>query len=476
MSLKPNKIWSGLKLTQQYMLASFVILVCCMIGIGWWVGRKIETGVINETSATTALYMNSFIAPLLQELADNDEISPENLKRLDSLVQDTPLGQDIVSIKVWRPDGEVVYAANPELIGQYYEMSEMAKQAWKGIVSTELSGLHDEEHGNERQFGKRLLETYSPIRKQNGDEVIAVAEFYQTAVNLEAQLAEARLYGWFILIIATAVVYLVLAGIVRRGSDTIVDQQRELSDKVRQLTGLLSENSLLSERVRRAARGTTASNENFLRRISAELHDGPAQALGLALLRLDEVLQVSQNGGGPNKDEVKAKADLAVIQRSLREALEEIRKLSAGLILPELEDLTMRETLARVVRVHEQRSQTRVGLSVEKLTDNISLPVKITIYRVVQEALNNAYRHAGGKDQHVHIGQIDERLTVEIADGGPGFEPDSRVNQNGHLGLLGMRQRVESLGGKFTVDAAPGLGTRIRAEFPEQPPEGHYVQ
>jgi hypothetical protein len=291
---RTRNLWNLLSLAQQYMLASFVVLVCCMAGVGWWVSREIQSGVMQETAATTALYMNSFVAPLVQELDGGEHLRPAHIASLDALVRETPLGQQVLSFKIWNRAGRVVYSANPDLIGRVFPMSGGALRAWQGSVSSDISELEDQEHENERQFSERLLETYSPVRSENNSEIIAVAEFYQTVAHLEAQLSAARVSGWLVVGMVTIAMYVMLAGIVRRGSDTIERQQRDLWDKLRQLTELLTQNKLLSERVRRAASGSTARNERFLRRISAELHDGPAQALGLALLRLDSVIAHSE--------------------------------------------------------------------------------------------------------------------------------------------------------------------------------------
>lgn len=472
MTLKLTGFWQRFSLAQQYMLASFTVLLCCMAAVGWWISREIEDSVVHETATTTALYMNSFVAPLVQELADREQLDPESIASLDKLVNETPLGRQIVSFKLWSSDGQVVYSANPELIGQRFPLSAGAKDAWSGTVSAHVSELEDEEHQNEQQFGDRLLETYSPIRKQDSDRIVAVAEFYQTVDNLEAQLAHARLLGWLVIGAATLIAYLALAGIVQRGSDTIVRQQRELRAKVRQLTGLLAQNRALGDRVRRAATGTTARNEHFLKRISAELHDGPAQALGLAVLRLDAVIAHTAECDCDKPGLARSSTDLDIVQNSLREALDEIRKLSSGMILPELGDLRLRETVARVIRSHEQRTGTEVGLEMGALNGEASLPVKITIYRFIQEALNNAYRHAGGVGQRVAVRNGDGWLLVEVSDEGPGFDIAHGYVEEGHLGIEGMRQRVESMGGVFGIDSGRGRGTRVSAELPLHPAEG----
>src|SRR5689334_15111543 len=99
-------------LAQRFMLASLIILIAGMAGIGIWVGDQIKNGVIHRTGATTALYVDSFVAPLLQELDSAGTLSPQRHEQLDKLLQDTPMGQQIVTLKVWNPTGKVVYSTD----------------------------------------------------------------------------------------------------------------------------------------------------------------------------------------------------------------------------------------------------------------------------------------------------------------------------------------------------------------------------
>src|SRR5574342_599547 len=96
-------------LAQRFMLASLVVLIAGMAGIGVWIGNEFNNGVIHRTGATTALYVDSFVAPHLQELGAHGKVSPESHQKLSKLLQDTPMGQQIVTFKVWDPTGKVVY-------------------------------------------------------------------------------------------------------------------------------------------------------------------------------------------------------------------------------------------------------------------------------------------------------------------------------------------------------------------------------
>jgi signal transduction histidine kinase len=109
------------------------------------------------------------------------------------------------------------------------------------------------------------------------------------------------------------------------------------------------------------------------------------------------------------------------VQSSLNSALKEMRGIAAGLSLPQLSELSLPETVIRAVRSHERRTGTQVELELESVPDQVPEPLKITVYRLVQEALNNAYRHAGGIGQQVRVNGQGSQLVVVVSDSGPGF-------------------------------------------------------
>ncbi len=165
---------------------------------------------------------------------------------------------------------------------------------------------------------------------------------------------------------------------------------------------------------------------------------------------------------------------MSSIQSSLQHAQKEVRAISTGLSLPQLAELSLPETVIRAVRAHERRTSTRVKLEVAPLPEQAALPVKITVYRLIQESLNNSYRHAGGANQQIRAFMDGEVLALEISDEGPGFVPQPAATFNGHLGLAGMRERVESLGGTFSVKSEPGNGTQVTARLALRGEEGEH--
>jgi signal transduction histidine kinase len=241
-----------------------------------------------------------------------------------------------------------------------------------------------------------------------------------------------------------------------------------LNGQISRLTELLAQNRELHDRVRRAAGSVATLNERLLRRIGSELHDGPAQDLGLALLKLDALIgRWEESQGAPRFTE-----ELSGIQSSLQNAQKEVRAISSGLSLPQLAELSLPESVIRAVRAHERRTGSRIKLDVASLPEQAALPVKITVYRVIQESLNNAYRHAGGANPQIRAFMDGGLLALEVSDNGPGFVSQSSASFDGHLGLAGMRERVESLGGTFSVQSEPGKGTQVMARLALRAEEG----
>lgn len=460
--LKPLK---NLTLSQKFALASLLIILAGMAGIGAWVQKQIEKGVIHRAGAVTALYVDSFVAPNLQELGWGEVLQPEHEEYLRTLLQETPLGRHIVAFKVWDTRGRLLYSTDDSRVGKTYPMHEGFLRARLGDVSARISQLDQEENKSLGELHAQLLETYSPVWYSGTDEIIAVAEFYQRTDELQSEIAVLKRQSWLVVGLVGLGIYLLLSVFVRRVSDTIDLQQRELERRVAQLTDILGQNQELHDRVRRAAASVALLNESYLRRVGSELHDGPAQDLGLSILKLDAVIARMEERRGENEDKEVVEL-LTGVEGSLQNALKEMRGIAAGLSLPQLVELELPETVVRAVRAHERQTGTQVNLELASLPQQAALPLKITVYRLIQEALNNAFRHAGGKGQNVRVHGEGQFLVVEVSDTGEGFDVAKTASLDGHLGLRGMRERVESLGGTFRIASETGKGTRILAHLP----------
>jgi signal transduction histidine kinase len=461
--------YSRLSLAQRFSLLSFILIFGAMFLVGTWTGSQIEAGVIHRTADLTALYVDSLLSHHLQDMMASDGASDAHAAEVRSLLGDSPLGRSLAAYKVWTPDGRIIYSSEPALVGLEFPVEGGLAQALSGSVHSEISSLTQPE---ERVFGERwgrLIETYAPLSGEAEGEIIGVIEFYQTTDTLESQIRAAQLRSWFVLGISGVVIFLLLARQIYGASRTINLQQNDLQDKVKQLSALLSQNEQLHQRVSRAAARTAALNERFLSRISADLHDGPGQDLALALLRIDELAEVCEACQIALRRTNAAGDDFRIIRTALTSALTDLRATLAGLRLPEIDQLSVGQTAERAVRDFERKTGATVAYSHGDLPDEAPLSVKITLYRILQEALSNGYRHGDGREQHVTVEARGGELQTEVTDDGDGFDPRSVGNE--HLGLVGMRERVELLGGFFAVDSTPGRGTAVRARLPLDLPE-----
>ena len=448
--------WTDRSLAAQFALAGGVVMVLSMVIIGSLVAARIEEGVVRNTALATSQYMDSIVSPLSQDLADADELPPGASRALDEVFTNTPLGERVVSYKIWKPGGRIVEASDKSLIGKTFNETENLIAAFQGEVRADFEDLHDEEDQGEYALGIPLLEIYSPIREVWSGDVIAVMEFYEAAERLEADLAEAKRNSW----LAVALMFLSIGGllfvIVLRGSRTIDAQRAALTRQLQDLTTMSAHNTALRERVQQAAARASAMNDQALRRIGADLHDGPAQLLGFAALRLDDL-----------RDAVADEKDVTAVERAIKDAMREVRTISRGLLLPDIENRAPCDIVRGVAEAHGARTGTDVAVACDVPGDlDLSAAARICLYRLVQEGLNNAWRYAGGDGQEVDLQLKDGVLLLWVRDRGPGYPETPTdagpVDDASGLGLSGLRDRVESLGGSFEAgNRADGKGAEI---------------
>lgn len=446
--------WVSQSLAKQFLLAGGIVTLIAMLLVGGLVTRLIEEAVTRNSAASTALYVDSVIAPLLPDMRRNEVLDETVTRALDETLGQGALADRLKSFRLWRRDGTILYANDESLVGKRFEPSENLRAAFSGEIISEFDRLDDVEGEAERRSGEPLLEIYNPILQPWSGEVVAVSEFDEIATDFQRSLNRARILSWLSVALATLGFFMLLSVIVVRGSRTIDRQREALKARVSELTDLLAQNKALHERVQRASRRAAALNESYLRRIGADLHDGPAQLIALASLRLEST---ALTDAALSDDHAR---DVSAIKSCLDEAMSEIRSISSGLVLPDIESAELPEVLARAVRAHEQRTGSKVRLISSPAPLPMSSSAKICVFRFVQEALNNGYRHGGGVRQCVRHTHENANVVIEVSDDGPGF--DANFVRPESLGLAGLRERVESLGGRFSVKSSPGKGTRVR--------------
>ncbi|MBB3317611.1 MULTISPECIES: sensor histidine kinase [unclassified Rhizobium] len=449
--------WKNQTLASQFFLAGGIVSAIAMFLVGLLVTHFIQGAVIHNAGATTALYVDSVVAPLLPDMQKEGLLDDATARALDETLGQGALGRRLVSFKLWRRDGTILYSNEKGLVGRTFPVTDKLREAFSGTLVARYEIPTDPESAQERVYGRPLMEIYNPVLQPWSGEAVAVLEFYESAEGLEESLTQARLGSWLAVAGVIAVFFLALSALVFRGSRIIEAQRVALGARVDELSVLLGENRGLQRRLQKSYQRAAALNETYLRSIGADLHDGPAQHIAYASLRLDSELLVNPATAPAARDE-----ELSWIRSSLAEAISEIRSICRGLVLPEIENASIREIVNRVVEAHQSKTETVVELTIDDDDPDLAPAVKICIYRFIQEALNNAYRHGGGVQQAVKAISHNGYVRIEVSDRGEGFDP--KEIRPSSLGLVGLRERIDSLGGVFEVQSGPD-GTTLTMSF-----------
>ena len=207
---------------------------------------------------------------------------------------------------------------------------------------------------------------------------------------------------------------------------------------------------------RDALRRAVQAQEAERKRLARELHDETGQALTSILLGLAAVES--------SKRAEEAHAAAAELRGLVVETLQNVRRLAVELRPSALDDFGLEPALRRLGET--VREGGTLDVQVETRLGAVRLPadVETALYRIVQEALTNAVKHAGANHVSVVVTRKATGVQVMIEDDGSGFDPAAR--STGGLGLLGMRERVELLDGTLAIDASPGAGTTLIVELP----------
>lgn len=451
-------VTAGLGPVTDFALVAALVALAGMAIMSWWVSQRIEQGVVDNAVANITLHLDSFVEPHLQALNDGDSLPAESAAALSGLLSSGTDGHTVTEITIWDRSGRPVFSTNAGKMATTEEAPLAVRHALAGSVGSRYQRPEGWWGGEE----KAQLSIYAPMHHTPTMKLIAAAEVHQSAGRLASALARTRLQTGLLLGLLSLAIAASMFGIVRKSSRTIAKQRSDLAQRVAQLSGLLTENTELQRRILEANRRSTGINDRMLKRVSAELHDGPVQLIALALLRLE----------GVRSDETTAQdteSDVDAIESALRDALKEIRGLSSGLSLPKLENASVRQAVEYAVMNHESRSRTRVKLDIGEGLSGKASPVFLTcVYRFVQEALNNAVRHAMGKDQAVHAFTKAGDIVIEVRDGGPGIDTsalDPAAREGKGLGLIGLADRIEALGGILEIAGNAGRGACLRAVF-----------
>lgn len=253
--------------------------------------------------------------------------------------------------------------------------------------------------------------------------------------------------------------------IAHRGADGKVDCfstiLRDISNRVRTEQALRES----QEELRQVSGLLVSIQEEERRRIALDLHDGLGQSLSLIKISLENLVEQVHAGAT-----AAALESLHQVIPRVKEALHDVRRVSTELRPAILDDLGILPTLSWYFREFEAvcgHITVEKGLNISEQA--VPAPLRITLYRILQEATSNIVKHSMADRMRVNLYRDDEALHLQIEDNGRGFDPARVVCHEGEsrgLGLISMKERVTLSGGSYRLESSPGFGTRIHASWP----------
>jgi two-component system, NarL family, sensor kinase len=422
----------GLRRPWASPLVQFVAASLLLFAVAWWATgifsqRAARSEALADARVTTELLAHSVAEPAMPRgLVDGDAGA---IDRFDRKVLARLLVGDVRRIKIWRGDGTVVYSDETQLIGRRFALDgEQLSVLHSGDTEGGISDLRRRENRFETE-DDGLLEVYARIESPEGRPLLF--EAYYSVETVQQRAAE--VLTPFRRITVGALLALLLLGVPLLGV----------------LTLRLTRASRARERLMRRA---VESSEAERRRIARDLHDGVVQELAGTAFALSGTAREASLSPALREGLTESSRSLRRSLRQLRSLLVEIHPpgLDAAGLGAALEDLTALAGSAGL--------ETRVSVSgVDEAPDH----VVTLVWRVAQEAIRNAVRHAGAARLAVEVRGDERQVRLTVRDDGVGFDP-SEPARNGSYGLRGLQSLVEDGGGRVQVDSEPGVGTTVR--------------
>jgi len=378
--------------------------------------------------------------------------------RLLDLSHDAIIVRDIAGrIRYWNRGAEELYGwSRKEALGKssvrllkttfFVPLDQMIKELyhtnrWMG----ELSHV--------KRDGQRitLLARKTLDRDRQGKPISVLETLTDITTRKEAAEAQKRIE-----VLAASNAELVLEIAQRKAVESALKKSE------RHYSQLLGKSDLMQEQLRQLSRQILLAQEDERKRISRELHDVIAQTLTGINLRLDAL-----------KKEATLKSrhldrDIGRTQRLVEKSVNIVHEFARELRPAVLDDLGLIPALHSFVKLFSKRTRLHVHLTAFAGVEDMDINKRTILYRVAQEALTNVSRHAHASRAEVSIEKLPASIGMKIHDDGKSFQVERVLVSRGgqRLGLLGMRERVEMVGGKFCVESAPGKGTTIQVEIP----------
>jgi two-component system, NarL family, sensor kinase len=427
----------------RFVAANLVIALLLLAGSLWAGNSAARRESLADARTTTDLLAELLIEPNVGDGVLTGD--PRALTALDDVVDGQLREAAVVRIKIWDAD-QVVYSDDRRLIGRTFPLGEAKQDLLRtGGVLAELSSLREEENVFERPQEERLLEVYRRITTPDGDRLLLETYFdYRQVTRRQADI-------WLSFVPISAAVLLAMLVVQLPLAKRMIRQVREGD----------------AERLRLHARAADASDDER-RRIAGSLHDGVVQDLSAAPFLMSGAADLLADRPGSDPEAHEAARGLGLAMTAVRQSVAALRSLLIEIYPPHLARAGLPAALADLAA----RAQAR-GIETQlDVPDDLDLPADVDalLFRVAQEALRNAAKHARAGTVQLTLRRDRRLVTMEVRDDGAGFDPTTTHGDTGigHFGMRVLTDLAEAAGATLDLASAPGQGTALRLQVPLQ--------
>jgi signal transduction histidine kinase len=429
-AVQPRRVFT------QVIAAAVVVLSA--VAVAGVVGsrRLAEAEAVNDAAKTANLLADSVAQPALRETLLTGD--PAAVAAMDQVVREHVLGSTIVRVKIWDPEGRILYSDAADLVGEQFPLGEEERDVLSHPQTrADVSDVTKPENRLERGRGK-MLEVYRPIWTPSGKPVLfEIYAPYDDVTDRTGTLwtgfAGVTLTSLLLLVVLLMPVLWRLLHRLKKSQD-----QRE---------------ALLQ-------RSVEASTEER-RRIAGALHDGVVQDLAGASFAVAGGAERASSLGQPDLAN-----ELRTAAGTVRASIGGLRSLLLDIYPPSLASAGLEAALTDLVYTLRSRG-TDVILELEP-HPGLDAAGERLVFRVARECLNNIAQHAGATSVQVRLERVERHAVMEITDNGVGFDA-ARLLENpkeGHFGLRVLGDMVADAGGELLLSSAPGVGTSWQLRIP----------
>ena len=414
-----------------------VVVVVAVALVGVLAARRLaEAQAVNDAAKMTDLIAEAVVQPVVTDgLSTGD---PAALSAIDKVIHEEVLGPSTVRVKVWDPQGRIVYSDQPLLIGRTFPLGQDERDVLADPQTrADVSDLSDPENVYERDSGK-LLQVYRPVWTPSGRLLLFETYFrYDDVLDRSGQL-----WRGFAAVTLGSILLLVVL----------------LFPILWRLLNRLNESQIHREAL--LQRAIDASTEER-RRIAGTLHDGVVQDLAAASFAVSgSAERAATVGQSALAQDLRAAAGL------VRSSIGGLRSLLVDIYPPNLASAGLAGALEDLVARLRSRG---LAVTVQMPTASGLDPVaERLIYRITQEILTNIARHAAASTVTVRLCTRGNCVVLDIADDGIGFDVTQTLAQppEGHFGIRVLGDLAADAGAELNVSSAPGAGTRWQLRLP----------